>query len=179
MPKKIKKLPFTEIRSITLINDLTGAFFALAYPLCSPYEIDLHFFVDDVYSFGCVDVNLQHYGNVQYKPKKIQDWGHDIIEGKILLIDQDVFLLPNVLDYLGDSLAVRMLQTLHQNLSNEGVLLLSTLSKTEDSSFICDFLGWSTIRRTKNQLEGLLKYTGFKNIQITEQTGTLLVLAKK
>ena len=177
--QRIRELPFSEVSAITLINDITGTLFALAYPLGAPYKIDLHFFVDDVYSFGCVDVNLQNYGMVQYLPQKIQDWEHDIIEGKLLPSDQDVFLLPSVLDYIGDSLAVRMLQSLYKNLLPNGRVLLSTLSHTEDSSLVCEFLGWSTIRRTRIQLEGLLKYTGFKNIQIEEYTGTLLVVAQK
>ena len=105
------------ISAITVINDLTGALFSLLYPLSAPYDIDIHFFVDNTHSFDCVDVNLQHYGQVRYCPQKIQDWAHDIIEGKILSSDQDIFYIPSCLDYIGDNLAVRLLKNLKDMLS--------------------------------------------------------------
>ena len=176
---QIRKQRYAEISAITVINDLTGALFSLLYPLSAPYDIDIHFFVDNTHSFGCVDVNLQHYGQVRYCPQKIQDWAHDIIEGKILSSDQDIFYIPSCLDYIGDNLAVRLLKNLKENLKDGGVLIMSTLSKTNDAAFVCEFLGWSTIRRNKNQIEGLLNYAGFKNINITEQTGSLLIMAYK
>ena len=40
--QRIRELPFSEVSAITLINDITGTLFALAYPLGAPYKIDLH-----------------------------------------------------------------------------------------------------------------------------------------
>jgi CRP-like cAMP-binding protein len=177
--EKIREQSYSDITSLTLINDITGVFFALLYPLCAPYPIVINFYVDNPYSFGCIDVNFQQYGRSQYVRKRIQDWSRDVIDGNILQKEQDLVFLPTVLDYLSAPHALRLLDSIHKILKDEGTLFFSVLMDTHDTAFFCDFLGWSTIRRSKGEVEGLLKSVGYTNIKIQVASGALLVSAKK
>ena len=56
--KTIRAVQYERMQSVTIINDITGALFSMLYPLCAPYTIEIHFLVDNPYSFGCVDVEF-------------------------------------------------------------------------------------------------------------------------
>ena len=177
--KIINRHSFQEITDVTLINDITGSLFSLLYPKCSSFPINIHFYVDNPYSFGCVDVNFQQYGRAKFIRRRIQDWLLDIIEGSHLPEEQDIVFIPSVLDYLIAPRATRLLQSIHQKLKHEGMIFFSVLSETADTALFCDFLGWNTIRRTKDQIDLLLKSVGYTNILIEQSKGALFVSAKK
>lgn len=177
--KQIRSLSHKDIESITLINDITGVLFSMLYPLCAPYPIDIHFFVDNPYSFGCVDVNFQQYGRARYLRGCIQNWFSDVISGAILVRDQDYIFLPTILDYLSTARSAELLRTLYGCLKPNGTLYFAVLSDTNDSAFFCDFLGWSTIRRKKEEVVELLKSVGYTNIIVDKASGSLCVTAKK
>ena len=176
--KSIRAIQYQDINSVTIINDITGVLFSMIYPLCAPYPIAIHFLVDNPYSFGCVDVNFQQYGKAKYIRQRIQDWMSDVIEGSLIQKQQDCIFLYTILDYLSTSHATRLLVSLRESLRTTGTLYFSVLSNTSDSSFFCDFLGWSTIRRTKEEVRELLNSAGYKNIVIERLAGSLCVIAK-
>ena len=176
--KTIRSVQYQSIKSVTIINDITGVLFSMVYPLCAPYKIDIHFLVDNPYSFGCVDVNFQQYGKAQYIRKLIQDWMSDVIEGGCIHQDQDCIFLYTILDYLSTSYATRLLSSLRNLLRPKGALYFSVLSNTKDSAFFCDFLGWSTVRRTEEEVQELLNSAGFENILVERLAGSLCVVAK-
>ena len=174
----IRSLAYEEMNSVTVINDITGVVFSMMYPLCAPYPIDIHFFVDNPYSFGCVDVNFTQYGRAKYLRGLIQDWFNDMIDGGILLKDQDHIFLCTIIDYLSTAHASHLLRTLRTCLKPNGSLYFAVLSDTKDSAFFCDFLGWSTIRRTKEEVIELLHSAGYTNITVKPSLGSLCVTAK-
>ena len=176
--KVIRSVQYECMQSVTIINDITGVLFSMLYPLCAPYTIEIHFLVDNPYSFGCIDVNFQQYGKARYIRKLIQDWIADVVEGRGIQKEQDCIFLYTILDYLSTSHATQLLSSLRTCLCPTGALYFSVLSNTRDSAFFCDFLGWSTVRRTQEEVQELLKSAGFENIVIERLAGSLCVIAK-
>jgi len=177
--KQLRAQDYKNISSVMLINDQTGALFSLLFPLCASYPIKINFYADNPYIFGCVDVNLQNYGQIDYNRRRILNWTQDIIKGGLLEKEQDLIFLSSVLDYLNPEYAVQLLFSLRKALNDNGILFFSVLLPTQDTALFCDFLGWSTIRRNESQLDGLLKSAGYENIMIEKSEGALFVTARK
>ncbi|MEC7987472.1 MAG: cyclic nucleotide-binding domain-containing protein [Myxococcota bacterium] len=178
LQKEIRALDFNQLHQLSVVNDMTGSMFALLYPLMASQRGVLHFYSDNLHSFGCVNVGLQHYGKSSYRFQRIKSWEDFSTQGTFEE-KQDLFVIVSLLDYLADDLALGLLRKVSEALQPEGVLLLIALSTTIDSAFFCEFLGWSTIRRKKERLNSLLKEANFGRISIQEDKGALMCTAKK
>ena len=96
--RQLRAQSYKDISSVTLINDLTGSLFSLLFPLCASYPIDILFYADNPYVLDVwMSIFKLRAGSLQTKTyiKLMQD----IIQGGLLEKQQDLIIIPSVLDY--------------------------------------------------------------------------------
>lgn len=92
---------------------------------------------------------------------------------------QDIIVIPNIVEYLPDRIAVSLLQTTSRLLSDNGVIINNALTPSGDSSLIDLLLRWPTIRRSPKGIMRLFSAANM-SVQIAKDAikPTIVTLAK-
>lgn len=92
---------------------------------------------------------------------------------------QDVVVMPGLLEYMPDRIALSALDVARDLLVQDGTVIISALQHSDDQNLLDRLLNWPSIRRTPARLSRLLDRAGFSGIQIEEiQPPAILAFAQ-
>ncbi|MBN2798847.1 MAG: cyclic nucleotide-binding domain-containing protein [Deltaproteobacteria bacterium] len=158
----LPRLPTYRKRHVLLINAGTGSIVALLNPaLAQPPTV---FTVMDQSRDALVFVD----SGITVRPRSVelrtvQENLAAFARGRSTqkLSRQDAVLMHGLLEYLPDRLVVSMLRHIREYLTDEGVVVISTVGPSEDHSLLDRLLSWPTVRRTGDHLAVLFGAAGF------------------
>jgi len=78
----------------------------------------------------------------------------------------DIIEMVGLLDYFNHQEALKLFQSIRENLAQKGILITGNVNKNPEEKFIREIIEWNMIYRRPNQLEDLLLTSGFNEVKM-------------
>jgi CRP-like cAMP-binding protein len=163
-------LPKGRPAMITLIQPSCGALLARFLPSVVAEGACVRCVDSDVQTLAFLDAGLRA------QPAKVQ---LQMVHQDIVALNAaqpapddkkaDVLVLNGLVDHLPSGLVGALLGWCRESLGPDGVLVLTAMGPSTDARFMDHVLGWPVVRRTPEELLGLLRAAGFKPRQPESQ----------